>query len=74
MLRDAAGAVVDQAVPNDSRESFCLHLLLAQSVVDCNVVAPTSFLLKFNNGPTLEVFDESTQYESCQLSPSGVII
>ena len=73
-LREAAGDVVDQTVPNDSRDSYRLHLLLAQQVVDCNVVAPTSFSLTFNSGHTLEVFDDSNQYESCHLSPSGVII
>ena len=73
-LRDAAGAIVDQSVPNDSRDSSRLHLLLAQPVVDCNVNAPTSFTLTFSTGHTLEVFDDSTEYESCQLSPSGVII
>jgi hypothetical protein len=73
-LRDGQGQVVDQSVEHGERDTYQVHRILGQSVVDSSVSSPTSFSLTFANGHVLEVFDDSTHYESCQLSPSGVII
>jgi hypothetical protein len=73
-LRDGHRQIIDQSVDNEAREAYRLHSLLGQSVVDSTLSAPASFSLTFANGHVLEIFDDSQKYESCQLSPSGVII
>ena len=73
-LRDAQGRILDQTTAINTRDVCRLHLLLGHSVVGTHVTAPTSFALTFNTGLVFGVFDDSEQYESCQLSPSGVVI
>lgn len=73
-LRDEHGQVVDQSVNNDDRDTCRLHRLLGQTIIDSNIAAPASFSLTFSNRYVFEIYDDSQQYESCQLSPSGVII
>ena len=73
-LRDGQRQLVDQSVENHERDSYQIHRILGQIVVDSFVSAPTSFGLKFANNYVLEVFDDSQEYETSQLSPSGVII
>ena len=73
-LRDGDGQVIDQSMEHIERPTYQIHRIVSQAVVDTFVKAPTSFGLVFNNNLTLEVFDDSTQYESCTISPTGVII
>ena len=73
-VRDGEGQLVDQSAVHGERDKYRVHRILGQSVVDSSVSTPTSFALTFENNHVLEIFDDSEQYESCQLSPSGVII
>ena len=73
-LRDGQGQLIDQSVENHKRNSYQIHRILGQTVVASFVSAPASFGLRFANDYVLEVFDDSQEYETSQLSPSGVII
>jgi len=63
-LRDSSNNLIDQATENRVRESYRLHKLLGRTVTSSSVDAPLSFSLTFDDGHRLEIFDDSTQYES----------
>jgi len=73
-LRDANGQIVDETMDNKDRTAYRIHRILGQSVRATFVNAPQSFGLRFENDYVLEVYDDSEQYESCQIAPAGVII
>ena len=73
-IRDTQGSIVDHSMANEKRKVSRLHVLLGQEVVDAHVDAPISFSLTFKNEYRFTIVDESEKYETCQLSPSGVII
>ena len=73
-LRDPDGQIIDQTMEPTDRDSYHVHRILGQTVATTFVNAPMSFGLKFGNGSVLEIFDDSEQFESCQISPTGVII
>lgn len=74
-LRDGHGEIIDRhSSVNADREFVRLHVLLGQSVASSNVNDPSSFSLTFESGHVFEIFDDSDEYESCQLSPSVIII
>ena len=72
-LRDAAGVVIDRRHDGPDRPPFQLHRLLGRRVAGSEVSAPAWFALRFEGGEVLRVFDDSPQYESFQIAPSGVI-
>jgi Family of unknown function (DUF6188) len=72
-LRDHAGTVIDQAQDgNLSRESYKIHRILGQVVVEHAVTAPESFTLTFDNGMSITVFDDSDRYESFNIQPGDI--
>ena len=73
-LRDASGALVDQAVPNAEREAYRVHTLLGHTVTATQVDPPRSFTLTFHDGKTLTVFDDSEQYESFCIQPGNIFV
>jgi hypothetical protein len=73
-LRRPDGRIVDRSRPLEDRVSYRIHRILGHSVRESFVRAPQSFGLRFENGYDLEIFDDSEQFESCQLLPMGIII
>jgi hypothetical protein len=73
-LRDSQSQVIDKATENGIRTEYRIHRLLGRTVTGVKVDVPRSFSLTFDNGLALTIFDDSEQYESCQIYPSGVII
>lgn len=63
-VRAEDGSIIDRARKNEERDVYRVHLLLGRAVIGSEVRAPKSFLLRFDNGDCLEVFDDQTEYES----------
>lgn len=72
-LRDHAGERIDGRVDRPDRPPYMLHRLLGNRVAGYEVFAPEWFAIRFDSGAVLRVFDDSTQYESFQIEPGGVI-
>jgi hypothetical protein len=73
-LRDAAGRVLDRQMEPAARDAYRLHVLLGRTVASTEVDAPESFLLRFDSGHTLRVFDRSRQYESFAIQPGDIYV
>ena len=73
-LHDPRGEVSDQSCPPEERQGYYLHPILNQCVKQTMVDAPDAFSLTFDNGYCLTVIDDSKQYETCEISPAGVLI
>ena len=73
-LRDPDGQIADETKETKDRTTYRIHHILGKSVRETFVNAPRLFGLRFENDYVLEVFDDSEQYESCQIAPTSVII
>lgn len=73
-IRDSDNRVIDRAQPNGEREAYRVHVLLGRAVVATRVNAPQSFVLEFDGGYRLEVFDSSEQYESFSIQPGDIFV
>jgi hypothetical protein len=73
-LRAPDGHVLDQQMDAAAREAYRLHTLLGQRVSGYAIDPPTSFVLTFERGHTLRVFDSSHEYESCSIQPGDIYI
>jgi hypothetical protein len=73
-LRDSSGEMMDQSEDNDERESYKLHRLLGAMVVGHGVDAPHSFMLRFDSGDELRVFDSSEDQESFAIQPGDIVV
>lgn len=70
-LHDSAGTLIDQTQVHSERERYCIHFILNADVTDCSIDAPRSFSLTFSTGHRLTVFDDTAQYESCEIHFEG---
>ena len=73
-VRDAEHRLIDRAEPNRAREAYRVHVLLGRTVVSGRLNAPQSFVLGFDGGYQLEVFDSSEQYESFSIQPGDIFV
>jgi hypothetical protein len=73
-LLDATGARLDGRQDGPDRPPYQLHRLLGRRVAGSEVSAPAWFALRFEGGEVLRVFDDSSQYESFQIEPGGIIV
>jgi hypothetical protein len=73
-LRAPDGSLLDCQMEPLEREAYRLHVLLGHMVIDTEVDAPDSFLLRFDTDHTLRIFDRSRQYESFSIEPGGVYV
>ena len=73
-LRSPSGAVLDWSQENSSREVCRLHTVLGRTVVRSEVHAPKSFVLHFDNGFALEVFDDDAKHESFSIQPGDIFV
>ena len=73
-LRAPNSALLDHQMEPAVREAYRLHVLLGQSVTGYVVNSPASFVLAFDNGHTLRVFDRSREYESFSIQPGDIYV
>jgi hypothetical protein len=72
-LLDRSGERIDNRHDGPDRPPYQLHRLLGRRVKSSEVFAPEWFALQFESGEVLRVYDDSSQYKSFQILPSGVI-
>ncbi len=68
------GSVLDHQIEPQQREAYRLHVLLGRSVTATEVSAPDSFLLRFDSGHELHVFDRTRMYESFSIQPGDFYV
>jgi len=73
-VKNATGQILDSELKNSERDCYRVHRLLGRRVTGFQVHAPTSVVLQFDEGYTLEVVDSSTQYESFSIQPGDIFI
>jgi hypothetical protein len=73
-VSSAAGELVDRSIQNSSRDSYRIHRLLGRSVVGHVLSPPQSFTLRFDNGWSLTVFDNSREHESFSIQPGDIFV
>jgi len=73
-IRSVDGDIVDHSLPNDQRDSFKVHRLLARTIAASVVNTPQSFTITFDNGWSLSVFDSSREYESFSINPGDIYV
>lgn len=73
-LLDAAGTRLDSRHEGLDRPPYQFHRLLGRRVIGSEVSAPAWFVLRFENGDILRIFDDSPQHESFQIEPGGVVV
>jgi hypothetical protein len=64
---------IDKCEEHSNRKAYYIHNLLGKKIEAYNIVNPSQLNLNFEGGYTLEIYDDSDQYESCLISP-GIII
>jgi hypothetical protein len=70
-LRDAAGALVDEAKDPATRDCYRIHCVLDVPVTRYEIDPPRSFTLHLESGHRLTVFDDTPQYESFSVNIDG---
>jgi hypothetical protein len=73
-LRSPDGSILDQQIEPAIRDCYRLHVLLGRAVSATEVHAPDSFLLRFDSGHTLRIFDNSREYESFSVQPGNYYV
>ena len=74
LIISVEGDIVDHPLPNDQRDSFKVHRLLARTIAASVVDTPRSFTITFDNGWSLSVFDSSREYESFSINPGDIYV
>lgn len=75
-LKNEAGQIIDRAsdAPAHERGPFLLHRLLGRRVRTIEVGPPDWLEVVFEEGLALRIIDDSEQYESFEIQPSGLIV
>lgn len=73
-LRAVDGSLIDRNQENADRGAYRIHVLLGRIVLGSEVRAPRSFMLRFDSGHTLEIFDDQSQYESFSIQPGDIFV
>ena len=73
-LRASDGRLLDQQMEPAERDAYRLHVLLGRTVIGTEINAPESFLLRFDSGHTLRIFDRSRDYESFSIQPGDIYV
>jgi hypothetical protein len=73
-FRNSIGEIIDQAMDHSARATYQVHLLLGHAVANSRVTPPVSFVLVFDDGSSLTVFDDSDQYESFSIQPGDIYV
>src|SRR5262245_50505344 len=73
-LLDQSVRLIDRDCWGPSREPYQLHALLRKRIMATEVAAPQSFVLRFDSGHVLRVFDNSPEFESFSIEPGNIIV
>jgi hypothetical protein len=75
-VRNRDSQLIDQQVGENTAERvpFELHRLLGQTVVSVEITAPTSLTVRFSDGFSFQLFDDSANYESFTIHPGDIIV
>jgi len=73
-LVDSDGRVIDCSQEHESRSAYKVHVCIGREVSNVVVNHPESVEFTFDNGYTLRVFDDSTQYECFHIEPGDIHI
>jgi hypothetical protein len=73
-LLGTAGVRIDGWHDGPDRPPYQLHRLLGRKVSGSEVSPPEWFAIHFASGDVLRVFGRSTQHESFQIEPGGIIV
>ena len=67
---DSEGKVVDEGDSVAMKDAYRVHLLLRHKTVGWRIANPRLLTIIFDNQWTLEIHDDSDQYECCHISPN----
>ena len=70
-LRDPSGVAIDSEQEHVDRKAYRVHEILDVPIVRFSIDAPRSFMLHFESGHTLTIYDDSDRYESFSLHLDG---
>jgi hypothetical protein len=70
-LRDPNGALIDHTLDHADRHCYRVHRVLDLPVTRFEIAIPRSFTLVFEPKYTLEIFDDSPQYEAFSVHLKG---
>ncbi len=73
-VRGPSGELVDKNMEQKEREAFRIHPLIGSRFVGYTVNSPKSLTLRFDNGWSLILVDDSEKYESFTISPGDIIV
>ena len=73
-LKDEKGERVDASQPHVERDSYRIHRIIGQDIVNFEIYPPSWFSLQFKNGYSLVIYDDSKQYESFSIQPGDIFI
>ena len=73
-LQDRDGHVIDGVERGTQPDVHRVHRLLGRVVSGAEVNAPESFSLRFDQGDTLRIFDDSAEYESFSIQPGDIFV
>jgi len=71
-LRDSRGELLDAACEHEDREAYRVHHIIDVPIAAAEIDAPRSFTIRFQNGCSLTVFDDTPQHEACSLNIDGM--
>ena len=67
---DSGGKVVDEGDHQTPKDAYRVHLLVGQKICQFRIPNPRLLVVVFDNRWTLEIHDDSDQYECCYISPN----
>lgn len=69
-LVDQNNSTIDSGDAEKHNSSIKIHQLLQGKIKDYSIIKPEELRIKFSNGLSLVLYDDSDQYESCSFSPN----
>ena len=67
---DQNNSTIDSGDAEKHNSSMKIHRLLQSKIENYSIVEPEELHIKFSNGLSLVLYDDSDQYESCSFSPN----
>ena len=61
------GSIIDESIEHSERKSYQIHVLLGLKLLSYSVTSETTLDLRFENGFSLSIIDDSDMYESLNI-------
>ena len=65
--------LIDQSCEDLERKSYVIHGLLGKEIISYKIISNTQLNIELNDSYQLTIYDDSTEYESCFISPNIII-